>query len=107
MMIAASRVEEGTCGAQPLVADLYRSFISSFLYDYAYQVLSYHQSSNKPPWDLIVGKHSCKIISYFKKTTHENSYTALLPLIGDKKAERNVTFVMIMKKSLLANTFCL
>ena len=28
------------------------------------------------------------------------SYTALLPFTGDKKAERNVAYVMIMKKSL-------
>ena len=60
--------------------------------------------SNKLPWDLIQGKHDCRIISYSRKP-HRNSYKVLLPLTGDKKTERNVTFVMKEKKSLLTYNF--
>ena len=49
--------------------------------------------------NLIRRKHNCRILSYFKKPSKDNSNTVLFPLTGDYKAKRNATFAMIMKKS--------
>ena len=40
-----------------------------------------------------------------QKTPEENSYTVLVPLNGDKDTKMDLTFVMIMKKSLMTGKF--